>query len=250
MKDVSAQVLQQLVDEDRAQIDGSLVIIPHHEAANLGEDERRSLGLPEAFPFIIEIRSNGNLGSPDFYYIYRFLDGNGQPFSSPKKTGAFLEIGSELAYLLVGDQYSLLEAIGAFNSREQAPAGEAIKNNLLTFAQVKGLAQATGAMLDMYLSGEQVVAPSKIRVQLRQVDQDTIEIEPVLCEEKESTTGEAETSPLLDAKQQESFLRVFDRFSTIREIYVVPEGPGVVLDAPVKRSLEQHGPRSRGGRLL
>lgn len=236
--DVSTQILQQLVDEDRALVDGSLVIVPHHEAANLADDERSTLGLPEAFPFVIEIRSIGNLGNPDFTCVYRFLDGNGHPFSNPKRTGALLEIGSELVFLLVGDQYRLLEAIDAFSGREQVPPGEAVKSNLLVFARVKGLAQATGAMLDMYLNEEQVIAPSKIRVQLRRVDQDTIEVEPVLCEEKGGTAGQTEMTPLLDARQQEGFIRVFDKFLTVREIYPVPSGPRVVLDEPVKEALE------------
>ncbi|MFZ5688028.1 MAG: SNF2-related protein, partial [Bacillota bacterium] len=233
------QVLYQLLDEEKAEIFEGNFLIPHTKIAVLSTEEREALSLPEPFPFDLEIRSVGNLSDTNFRYIYRFLNGRTQPFVNPKRIGAYLEITPEQSYLLTGNQFNLLEAIDAFNAGSKSgSSGQGMKENLLAFARIKGLAKDIGATMDAYLNSEQVVTPSKISIRLKKIDEDTIEVEPVLCEEEQTEDG-FHPKPLLEPAQSAAFVKVFDRLPRVREIYPVPNGPRVVLDQKQTKALEQ-----------
>jgi len=110
------QILSQLVDENKAINKKDTITVPHHIIAQLNEEERYALNLPEPFPFYIEIRAKGNLSDSNFHYIYYFLNGKTQPFINPKRIGSYLEISTDQVYLLTGELYYLLEVIDKFNS--------------------------------------------------------------------------------------------------------------------------------------
>lgn len=234
---VSIQILNQLFDEDLAKITGFSIILPHDAVANLPEEELNALDLPELFPFDIEIRAFGKLSDPSFRYIYRFMNGRFQPFVNPKRIGAYLEITLEQTYLLTGELYHLIEALDEFNNR---PRGQSsIKENLLVFAKIKGLARETAALLDAYLNKEEVIAPPKITLRLKRIDADTIEIEPVFCEEVSDEEKAPVLEPSLDESKSDAFAEVFDRLPKERDIYPVPDGPRIVLEQQQKEALKQ-----------
>lgn len=232
---VKTQILRQLVDEERATIQGEKVVVPHEVASCLPSDERLGLGLPEIYPFFIEIRASGNLTDPDFRYVYVFEDGYGQPLVNPRRIGAYLELATGYGYLLSQQQYALIEALDAFNGRprETASRQEVIHNNLLEFARIKGLAQSTAAVLDMYLHEEQVIVPTRVGVRLHKADDDTLEIEPVFYEE----TDQGGKREALDEAHATEFIKQFDRFHSVRGIYAIPRGPRVVLPEAVQNTL-------------
>ncbi|MDK2817628.1 MAG: hypothetical protein PWR22_2257 [Moorella sp. (in: firmicutes)] len=233
---VKSQILRQLIDEERASVQDQEIVIPHEVVAGLPEEERRGLGLPEVYPFFIEIRAAGNLTDPMFRYIYSFVDGYGQPLVNPRRTGAYLEMAPGQGYLLSRQQYALIEALDNFNGqrRDAASRQELIHNNLLEFARIKGLARATAALLDMYLNDEQVIVPNRVGVRLKKVDNDTLEIEPVLYED----TGKGEQKQeALEGEYAAGFINQFDRFNTVRNVYAIPRGPRVVFNKAVKDTL-------------
>ena len=234
---VAIQILNQLVDEDQAEVAESNIILPYITVAHLPDEERDTLGLPEPFPFDIEIRASGNLTDPNFRYIYRFLNGKSQPFVNPKRIGTYLEITPEQTYLLVSEVYHLIEALDEFN--QKSPTQRDIKTNLLTFAKIKGLAQETAAILDTYLNSEEVIAPSKITLRLKRIDKDVIEIEPVFCEETSDPDGNSALKPILRGHADKHFLKIFDRFPKERDIYAIPRGPRIVLTEQQKEALGQ-----------
>lgn len=234
---VAIQMLVQLVDEEVAEINGQDICIPHVAIADLPEEELRVLSLPELFPFEIEIRASGTLADRDLHYTYQFLNGRTQPFVNPTRIGTYLEITQDQRYLIIGDSYRLIKAIDEFNSRpfEDRTA----KQNLLSFAQIKGLAQETGATLDAYLNTEQVVAPTKLSIRLKRGEDEALEIEPVLCDVEQTEEGDETVHPLLDEKTSDTFVNVFDRLRTERDIYPIPGGPRVVLEGEQKKALRQ-----------
>jgi len=244
---VLVQLLSQLIDYEQCEVIEGGILVPYSTVAGLEIEQIEILGLPDAFPFDIEIKALGNLASKDFKYDYTFLNGASKPFINPKRLGAYLEITTEQTYLLLGDQYHLVEAIDEFNS--VPPDQKTIKSNLLKFAKIKGLASETGATLDNYLSSEQVIAPSKLTLRLRRIDKDTIEIEPVFCEEVVNEVEDiAEEEPfndedkvsynrsLLTKAESMSFLDVFDKLKE-RNLYAVKDGPRIVLDDKQKNAL-------------
>jgi len=244
---VSAHLLHQLIDYEQCEVVEGGLLVPYSIVAGLETEQIETLGLPEAFPFDIEIKSLGNLASKDFKYDYVFLNGASQPFISPKRLGAYIEITPEQTYLLLGDQFHLVEAMNEFNN---APlAQKAIRDNLLKFSKIKGLAKETGATLDNYLTSEQVIVPSKLTLRLRRIDKDTVEIEPVFCEEvictsenildEELSDGEEKTlynQSLLTENESKNFVDTFDKFKE-RDLYAIKDGPRLVLNEEQKNAL-------------
>ena len=234
---VTVQILNQLVDEEKAIQKDTSIILPHLTVAHLGEEEREALNLPEPYPFSIEIKASGNLSDRNFHYIYQFLNGTLQPFVNPRRIGTYLEITPEQTYLLVGELYHLIEALDEFN--QKLPSQKDIKTNLLTFAKIKELAKETAALLDTYLNSEEVIAPSRITLRLKRINEETIEIEPVFCEKIFDENGNPVLKPVLDEVHTNNFLKIFDRFSKERDIYAIPKGPKIVLTKEEKESLNQ-----------
>lgn len=228
------QTMNQLLDEELADKLDDSIIIPHTTIADLLDEERTALYLPSPFPFEIEIRSFGNLAHKNFRYIYRFLNGSSQPFVNPKHIGSYLEITTEQTYLLAGDQYRLIEAMDKFNNRKTE--NQTIKNNLLEFSKIKGLAHETGATLDIYLRSEQVVSSSRLSLRLKRIDNNTIEIEPVICDEDHDNDGNPINKPILNEADSIAFLDVFDNLKE-RELYSIPNGPKIVFNEKQKEVL-------------
>ena len=167
-------LLKELLDNGQAETSGTSIHVPYEEVGRLNAIEQESLGLPEPYPFYIEIRSFGTLNQPEFQYHYQFLKPDGKPLH-PERIGCILRLTEEWAYLLTHDQFALLEELDAFNAREVEDKN--FEANLIEFAKIKGLAKETGSVLDLYLNREEVVAPKTVRLRLRESG-DGIEIIP------------------------------------------------------------------------
>ena len=167
-------LLKELLDNGQAESSDSEILMPCEEVCRLDFVEQSLLGLPDPYPFDLEIGSRGTLNEPEFRYNYQFLRPDRKPLH-PQRIGCVLRLTAEWAYLLTGEQYSLLEELDAFNNQDEGDKNYEV--NLLKFAKVKGLAKHTGAALDRYLNQENVVAPRTVRLRLREAG-DGIEIIP------------------------------------------------------------------------
>jgi SNF2 family DNA or RNA helicase len=178
-------LLQELLDNGQAELTETGVLLRYKQLANLlsGEDEDSQLaipeldliGLPEPYPYTIEILSHSAFNLDNFKYIYRFYRVDGRQIH-PERNGSLLRLGSEICYLLSGGQYALLEAIDDFN--QKVSPSKNLPDTLLEFANIKGLAKETGADLDQYLNSEEVFTPQKIQLKLSETE-NKIEILPV-----------------------------------------------------------------------
>ena len=148
-------LLKELLDNGQAETSGTSIHVPYEEVCRLNAIEQESLGLPEPYPFYIEIRSFGTLNQPEFRYNYQFLKPDGKPLH-PTRTGCVLRLTEEWAYLLIREQFILLEELDAFNTQDSADKN--FQTNLIEFAKIKELAKDTGSTLDLYLNQEEVVA--------------------------------------------------------------------------------------------
>ena len=175
------------------------------EVCHLESVEQELLSLPEPYPFELEIRSYGTLNQPEFRYNYQFLKPDGKPLH-PTRTGCVSRLTAEWAYLLTHEQFTLLEELDAFNTRDGK-----IKNfeaNLIEFSKIKELAKDTGSTLDHYLNQEEVVAPKTIRVRLCE-SSDSIEIIPEVID-----------------VESKKFEEAFDKFPNPQTTYNLPQPNG------------------------
>ena len=179
--------------------------LPSDEVCRLSPVEQELLGLPEPYPFDLEIRSSGTLNEPEFRYNYQFMRPDRKPLH-PERIGCILRLTQEWAYLLTHEQFVLLEELDAFNGREAADKN--FQSNLLEFAKIKELANQTGAELERYLHQEEVVAPKTVRLRLRESG-DTVEIIPDVA-----------------GVDSEKFEAVFDKFPNPETTYNLPEPDG------------------------
>ena len=198
-------LLKELLDNGQAESSDTEIFIPCEEVCRLDFVEQSLLGLPEPYPFDLEIGSRGTLNEPEFRYNYQFLQPDLKPLH-PERIGCVLRLTAEWAYLLTGEQFSLLEELDAFNKQEAHDKN--FEANLLKFATIKGLATQTGAALDRYLNQENVVAPRTVRLRLREAG-DGIEI-----------------IPDVDGVDGAKFEEVFDKFPNPEVVYNIsqPEG--------------------------
>ena len=198
-------LLKELLDNGQAELSDTEIFIPCEELCRLDFVGQNMLGLPELYPFDLEIRSDGTFNQTDFRYNYQFLQPDLKPLH-PERIGCVLRLTSEWAYLLTEEQFALLEALDAFNKQETNDKN--FEANLLEFAAIKGLAAKTGAALDGYLNQEEVVAPKTVRLRLRE-DGDGIEI-----------------IPDVDGVDPAQFEEVFDQDPNTKTVYNIPRPKG------------------------
>jgi SNF2 family DNA or RNA helicase/HJR/Mrr/RecB family endonuclease len=198
-------LLKELLDNGQAELSGIGIHLPADEVCHLDSIEQELLGLPEPYPFDLEIRSFGTLNEPEFRYNYQFVKPDRKPLH-PERIGCVLRLTEEWAYLLTHDQFVLLQELDAFNEREVAD--KSFQSNLLEFAKIKGLANQTGVELERYLNQEEVVAPKTVRLRLRESG-DAVEIIPDVA-----------------GVDSEKFEAVFDKFPNPETTYNLPQPDG------------------------
>ena len=198
-------LMKELLDNGQAELSDIGIHIPFEEVCRLEPVEQELLGLPEPYPFDIEIRSFGTLNQPEFRYNYQFLKPDAKPLH-PTRIGCVLRLTEEWAYLLTHEQFILLEELDAFNTRNAADKN--FQANLIEFTKIKELAKETGSALDRYLNQEEVVAPKTVRLRLRESG-DSIEI-----------------IPDVDDVDSQKFEEVFDKFPIPQTTYNLSQSDG------------------------
>ncbi len=198
-------LLKELLDNGQAESVDMGVQIPYAEMCQLESVEQELLGLPEPYPYDIEIRSHGTFNQPEFRYNYNFLKPDRKPMY-PNRIGCILRLTEKWTYLLTNEQYVLLEALDSFNSREEIDKD--FQSNLLEFAKIKGLAKGTSAALELYLNQNEVVAPETVRLRLRE------------------SGDEVEIIPEVAGVDSDKFEETFDKFANPQKTYNIPQSDG------------------------
>ncbi|MHA1465737.1 MAG: DEAD/DEAH box helicase, partial [Candidatus Heimdallarchaeaceae archaeon] len=220
--EVVYSVLTQLIEQQFAEEEQSSIAIFYDHIHQIPQLDLEALGLPDLYPYSIEVHSYGTLGEESFIYRVFYVDGVGREFIGTNRIGPFLKISSKRIYFLNENLYSLIEAIETFNSRNQSE--KSFSKNLLEFSKIKGLAETAGAKLDQYLNNENVVVPKAIQIKLHRIDNETLEI-----------------IPIINNIDENKFIEKFDRQSKVKDVYHFDSKSGsrqrLVLDKLHKEAL-------------
>ena len=201
---VYSELLQEFVDNGLAVVDGVACNVSYDGIYKLSTYERRALGLPEIYPYTIYIQPKGLLRDSSFQYVVSYRQSKlGRRFAV-KREGAVIYAGHS-EYLLRMEQLRLVEAIDEYNAL--SIESKSLNGNLIAFCQIKGLSELAQATLDKYLTKENVLVPSKLKIEVDKIGEDCYEVYPTI------------ESPLSDQ---------FDRYLESREL--VPDNIALTDD--------------------
>lgn len=214
-------IIQELIDNGLASPTDSEVEIETEDILTLDEIDKRLLGLPSDYPFVIFIEADGILSQGSFKFKYGFFDfvpnGNRLFFN---RDGVVLK-NTETQYLLSLSQFKVLDAIEAFNSLPES--SRTFHHNLTCFADIKSLSDDIATMLDSFLQSQNVLHPEKIKIDVA-FENEILELKPKI-----------------DNLKQESLEKAFDLSPTIKPIYNVADENGgttrVIIDEVQKEEL-------------
>ncbi len=215
-------ILNELVDNGFAEFTAESCKVEIIEILNLSEIDKQVLFLPSNYPYEIYIQSNGQLNQNSFKFNYNFYDytPNGNILNA-KRNGAIIEI-EKREYLLTKNQFLICEALDNFNSLSEE--ARTYQNNLRRFADIKALSFDAASLLDSYLQSQNVYHPDKIKIGI------------------EFTNGVLEIIPSIDIENQSGFIKTFDQFPRIREVYHVADVNGttrIIIDDRQRSELEK-----------
>ena len=199
-------ILFELHDNGSADITIDSCEVEAKEILRLSQISKLILGLPNDYPFEIYIQSDGQLNQNSFKLKYGFYDfaPNGSRFKV-HRNGAIITI-EETDYLLSEDQYEICEALDRFN---ELPAFErTFNNNLKRFSDIKMLSSSAASSLDSYLNSQDVFCPEKIKIDVQ------------------FTNGTLEIIPNIEIDNETGFVRTFDKFPKILDVYPVSNDNG------------------------
>lgn len=214
-------IIQELIDNGLAISSNSSVEIETEDILSLDDIDKKLLGLPTEYPFVIYIEPDGILSQGSFKFRFGFFDfiPNGNQLFL-RRDGVILK-NDESQYLLSLNQFKVLEAIEHFNSLPET--SRTFHHNLSCFADIKILSDDVATLLDSFLQSQNVLHPEKIKIDVSFQDE-------VL-----------ELKPKIDNLKQESLERAFDLSPTIKPIYNVADDNGgttrVIIDDTQKEEL-------------
>lgn len=152
-------VLRQLVEQEVAGCTPSGLEIPYRPLRELPDEDLIRLSEAEVWPYQVRLEEVGTFNLPTFACCARFLDELDRDVPGLTRRGCFFEQAGR-RWLLSKDLYDLLEAL------EAPPEGNSFEDNLERFAILRPMALRAGARLSPYLQSEEVLAPSRLDVEL------------------------------------------------------------------------------------
>jgi hypothetical protein len=212
--------IEQLVELGLAEVKNGEILVPYQNFQVIDSEMPVSVAKnwAEPSPFLLKIDRKSDIGRKDFQYKYEFLFGR-RPVHLDRIGYYVKRAGSDDAFFLDHQMYSLLEAMDAFNAL--LPAQKTLQESWLTFAKVKGCANEVGAILDSMLQKNDVVVPSAIGLDMR-----------------EDSDGVLSFLPKCPELATEEFQQVFERNSGAEKLYSL-DRPGLAR-VRIVLSNEQH----------
>ncbi len=206
-------ILNEFVDNGLAINTNNACEVDTLTVLKLGDIDKQILGLPNNYPYEIYIQSIGTLNQQSFNFKCGFYDfvpnGNLLPV---KRNGPVIEIESR-KYLLSQTQYFICESVEEFNAVPEPD--RTFTNNLKRFSKIKGLSKMAASLFDSYLENENVYQPDKIKINLA-FENETLEI-----------------TPSIGFENQTGFLKSFDQFNSVRDVYNVTDNTGKTVRIPI-----------------
>ncbi len=229
------QVLKQELEE--LELEGKVdrcnlgYCLKHSIAAELEIEVREILKLPKIFPYPFRITSEaGNLANRSFKYKLLFMNNSVKPFVNPKILGSYIEIRPDYYFMFIKEQYKIVSEIKKFNEATDIEVQNDVSRfNLIKFASIKELAVAIDAEIEEYLLRENVFVPKKISINLNKINDETLEIEPILLD--------ADSNKIKIVNKE--FLGRFEATNKIRDVYSLKTGERIVINDSMKSALKK-----------
>lgn len=167
-----------LVERELAISSDEEVLVANENISYLySEDLGLSDYLPNYCPYVLQIKSRGNIGDSSLTFEYGFFSGVQEIGCS--LIGTFIKRASEF-FFLPPSMFQLLTALERFNNLD---APEKDKTNaFLALAEIKAQSKICGANLDRFISNENVVIAEKVGFDLIEHDDDSLSILPTVNE--------------------------------------------------------------------
>lgn len=229
--------LEMLYMEGRASRIDDHYLIRHEVVCTFDDEERNLLGLPRVYPFIISIKSRGNMGSKSFGYSVTFQRSKNSHdvFVNPRVTGAFIEvnsIGGGLTYLFNEGQYQVIQLVTEFNKRQPAASFEEIANeNYYNAAKVKEYSGSSRTIkLDERLKNKKIIRADKISIKIEKNGDGSYTVLPVLLHKTDNG---------YDAEFHTPFDDVFKNQKSSERNYLQSDGTTYVFDKTQAEALHE-----------
>lgn len=215
-----ANCVQQLVEQELGETRGQDVVVPYANFSTIDDLEYTFLSdLAPWAPFSLSIEATGSLGLPKFGYRVAFLLGSQQAFV--ERVGAFVRRNTQV-YRLSPATYQILDQIEYFQNL--AEVDQTKEQGLKVLSSIKELGRISGTEFDEYLTKEEVLVPSRVRVNIVSHEDDRISLAPAF----EGVSEDA---------MRDAFLALDD----VQTVYDLPKPNGgrirVVLEPDMKEVL-------------
>lgn len=223
--DVILQILKCMFDEEKVIYENNIFCIPHDIAAFLDRETYDSLGLPPICPYSLNITLFGLLSDRDSLYALEFMKDDVTPFVNPERIGCLLIIADDEQYMLIKDQYTLVNVIEKHNAETKGQSADYRRQNLIDFANIKRLSQSSRTKLESYLKSTNIVIPKKISISLSKNDDGAILIDPIILNSEDIINSDKSANNDLSDR----FRARYNKLNDVRPIYSLPDNTSVVF---------------------
>lgn len=224
-----------LLEDGAAEASDGGIRVSHDLVAAMPRMARARLGLPRAAPFRVRIhKTKYSIDEPEFHLRFSLVDTKASAVRA-ERTGALLEVAGE-RYVLSSPLFEVLEAIDEFNR-----GGGSLDEKFRSWAGLRTILPEDAVVEDDQLRGIQIAMPIAFTLRPYVNERGEPDFEPELLQEVEAES-ETLSSPravgALPAARQRAFERYFRRGRRVKSRYAAEQGWYVVLDEPLRRSLE------------
>ena len=156
--------IEMLLEMGLAERNERCVTIPYQNFAEIREqDIHLTTAYTQDSPLLLKIDRKSDIGRPNFEYVYRYLLGGVEvPI---KRTGYYVSRSSTGNIWHLDDtMFALVDSMDQFNSLSEQEKNP--QSSWLAFANIKGLAKQTGAILESTLQNNDVIVPSSLGLHL------------------------------------------------------------------------------------
>ncbi len=212
-----ADLLPILVEQDLAcETPDGFLVSNEHVAALYSEEYALIDLLPSYCPFVLQVRSRGNISDGSLKYEFGFFSGFQEVGCIV--VGTFLKKAGDL-FFMPPSMFRLISSLKSFNSLPVESKDKATA--LLAIAEIKKHSSECGSILDKYLNSEQVVVANSVGMNLI-----------------EDADGSLTMSPKVAGVEDEQLQKRFRQLKNVDGVYDLdaPDGARirVVFPEPVR----------------
>ncbi len=227
-----------LLEDEKAEIVGETVSVPHGAIAKISPNDLRSVGLPEPMPFSLYIEGQGLLTDKEFSFSYRFIHPDLRPVMGAQRTGALLKVG-ERRHIIPDPFFALISGMDAYNSTQPGD----IEGRLLAWGTLKELLPED-AVLGDYLKTLRVVKADAFTLNPFINSEGEPDFDPILMRSLHSTEGNLgsvesslDLENALPKAPQDAFADQFRTFHDAHKRYALRGGWYLVLPPSLEKAM-------------